>query len=98
LISYTSDEFKSILANSSNAGMSPTEFVRNASLRKHIKPMDPSEKYRLEYKAEVRRIGNNLNQIAKYINQKYVVHDLEYVGKSLVEIDRDLKSLIRLLS
>lgn len=97
-IYYTPDEHKELLTNCQNAGKPVREFVKQVSLRRKIKPIDPNEKFKLEYKAEVRRIGNNLNQIAKYINQKYLSHDYEKIGNSLMEIDSDLKTLIRLLS
>lgn len=94
-VSFAPDDFKGVAENAKKAGLTVTEFIRDTALKKRIKAVDLNEKYRLEYKAEIRRIGGNLNQIARALNQKYVDHTPAEFQREVEQIEQDLKNLLR---
>lgn len=68
--------------------LSFAEFARNAIMQKEIK-----SKVDLDLVYEVNRIGNNLNQIAHYVNSNKVI-DMQ-VLQMLVDIEKRLNELLK---
>lgn len=74
-ISYTDDEFASVLAASRTAGLTPTGYVADAALAaaRDDEPPDTSP-WRLamcelmDARIQVRRVGVNINQAARVLN------------------------------
>lgn len=72
-------------------------YIRNAALRKEITIYDLTSIFELS--AQISRIGNNINQIAKKLNQggrisigeiSYLYSSLENINKVLLEIYNDV--------
>ena len=83
-IRFTEDEYALIQQELDKAHISFSTFARSAILRKKIKL--PIERALL---SELSRIGNNLNQIARSINQG----EKRLVLAELVAIESELKEL-----
>jgi len=79
------DEYLRVIKNKDMAELSLSDYIRKCILKKEIKKI-----YGLkETLFELNRIGNNLNQITKKINQGAVKDP----GSSLKEINKKLDSL-----
>lgn len=91
---YTKEELDSVSGNAANAGLEIATFIKDVSLRKKVIAVDPSRKNVLELKAEVRRIGINVNQIAKAMNDPYGLRDLDYFNKTLQEMNGKLEAIL----
>lgn len=83
-IRFTPAEFEKIELELNKSNLIFTNFARSAILRKKIKL--PIEK---ELLFELNKIGNNLNQIARAVNQK----DKIAVLTELIEIEKAIKEL-----
>jgi len=83
-IRFSEDEYSKISNELKKADIDFSTFCRSAVLKKKIKL--PIEKSLL---SELSRIGNNLNQIARAVNQKQRVQVLA----QLIEIEKALKDL-----
>jgi hypothetical protein len=92
-VSYTLDEFKIIERNACVAGISTTEFIHDASLSKRIKPIDVNAKYKSEIRTELRRIGHNINQIAKALNNRYLPADLNRISNEILDFTSRIKAI-----
>lgn len=88
-IRFSDDEFEKIEHLMNEHNLTFAEFARGAILRKKIKL--PIEK---ELIYELNKIGNNLNQIAKAVNQR---DDKIQILTELVEIERALKNASQIL-
>jgi len=84
-IRFTEDEFAKIEEVLSEHNLSFSEFARSAILRKKVKT-----KLTSDYIYHLQKIGNNLNQIAKSLNQKKDVPN-STILKLLVEIKNDIE-------
>jgi len=85
-IRFSEIEYKKISEKIEKAEIDFSTFARSAILRKKIKmPVEKKVLY------EINRIGNNLNQIAKYVNTKKVIDKI--VLKKLIEIEKQVKEL-----
>ena len=83
-IRFSSEEYSKIEELMSEHNLTFSEFARGAILKKKIKlPIERELLYQLN------KIGNNLNQIAKRINQK----EKFSVLTELVQIEKSLKDL-----
>jgi hypothetical protein len=83
-IRFSSEEYSKIEELMSEHNLTFAEFARGAILKKKIKlPIERELLYQLN------KIGNNLNQIAKRINQK----EKFSVLTELVQIEKSLKDL-----
>lgn len=84
-IRFTELEWQKIEEQISKGETTFTDFARSAILRKKIKlPIEKDLIY------ELNKIGNNLNQIAKAVNQR---DDKIQILTELVEIERALKNV-----
>ena len=62
---YNRREAEKILIAASRLGLKPTTYIKNVSLNYRSKLLPPEPKIHLETKVQLRRIGVNINQIAK---------------------------------
>lgn len=87
----TPEEKAEIVKNSIKAKMSISEFLIKTGMEKEIKVVNGLDKISLE----LRRIGNNINQLTKKANSGIITCvNLEGVKKELDEIWQLLSSLI----
>lgn len=85
-IRFTADEFQQIQQKLDFAEISFSDFARSAILKKQIKlPIERELIY------ELNKIGNNLNQIAKRVNQR----ERKSVLVELVAIEKAVKELAK---
>jgi hypothetical protein len=69
--------------------------VRPSTVHEHIPSSPPHRQLDRQWLYEINRIGNNLNQIARYCNihgRSAYTEDIIY---TLLAVDQDLKSLVR---
>lgn len=86
---YTADEYDELKKKAEGCNNNPTEFVKNVSLNYENKLRSPS-KLTLEMKSQVRKMGVNINQIAKQMHLLQYEQDFA----KLKEIINDCKVLL----
>lgn len=90
-IRFSKEERDSLLSQAKSYGVSLSEFVRRAALKRRLPPAPPPQINRDIYQ-ELSRIGNNLNQVARKIHQGAVAVELELVG-TLTELKGVVKEV-----
>jgi hypothetical protein len=91
------DEYKKVIEKVRLSKMQIGRYLRNASLKKEIVIYDLTSIFELS--AQVSKIGNNINQIAKKLNQggrisgselSYLYSSLENINNVLMDIYNDV--------
>ena len=87
-IRFTNEEFELIETERAKTNLDFTNFCKSAILKKRVKTKD-EENFNRDLIYQVNKIGINLNQIARAVNQK----DRVAVLTELVEIEKQLRLL-----
>ena len=87
-IRFTPDEFEKVEIERTKTNLDFTNFCKSAILKKRVKTKD-EENFNRDLIYQVNKIGINLNQIARAVNQK----DRVAVLTELVEIEKQLRLL-----
>ena len=85
---FTPDEFEKVEIERAKTNLDFTNFCKSAILKKRVKTKD-EENFNRDLIYQVNKIGINLNQIARAVNQK----DRVAVLTQLVEIEKQLKEI-----
>ena len=89
---FTEEQYSVLEHNARQARLSVSEYIRRAVLKQKIPAFQPiihDEHEILEELKNINKIGNNLNQIARYFNQGGMINN---------QIAIDLKNVIKLLN
>ncbi|WP_326911547.1 plasmid mobilization protein [Sedimentibacter sp. MB31-C6] len=98
-IRTTDEEHKKIMEKVAVSKMSINRFFINAALKREIIIYDLTSIFELS--AQISRIGNNINQIAKKLNQgglinkseiKYLKNTMENINEVLIEVYQDIQA------
>lgn len=89
-VRLTQDEHEQLSKLADENDLTLSEYIRRSALKRKTKITTEFEK---ALYFEINRIGNNLNQIAKYVNTNKKLD--KFVLKSLVSIERELKELLK---
>ena len=87
-IRFTPDEFEKVEIERAKTNLDFTNFCKSAILKKRVKTKD-EENFNQDLIYQVNKIGINLNQIARAVNQK----DRVAILTELVEIEKQLREL-----
>ena len=87
-IRFTPDEFEKVEIERAKTNLDFTNFCKSAILKKKVKTKD-EENFNRDLIYQINKIGINLNQIARAVNQK----DRVAVLTELVEIEKQLRLL-----
>lgn len=89
-IRMTEEDYIKLMARVKKSGMKQADFLRKAILNKNIVSINGVEMLI----PELKRIGNNVNQIARYMNQVFYVHEdaFKLVAGELRNIWQQLRS------
>jgi F0F1-type ATP synthase beta subunit len=89
-IRMTEEDYIKLMARVKKSGMKQADFLRKAILNKNIVSINGVEMLI----PELKRIGNNVNQIARYMNQGFYVHEdaFKLVAGELRNIWQQLRS------
>ena len=87
-IRFTPDEFEKVEIERAKTNLDFTNFCKSAILKKRVKTKD-EENFNRDLIYQINKIGINLNQIARAVNQK----DRVTVLTELVEIEKQLRLL-----
>ncbi len=87
------DENRKIIEKARLSKMKIGRYIRNASLKKEIIIYDFTSVFELS--AQISRIGNNINQIAKKLNQggRISSSEINYLHSTLENIDKVLMNI-----
>ncbi len=85
---FTPDEFEKVEIERAKTNLDFTNFCKSAILKKRVKTKD-EENFNRDLIYQVNKIGINLNQIARAVNQK----DKIAILTELVEIEKQLREL-----
>ena len=69
-VRLSASEWQTIAALAQGRGLRPTAYVREAALSDAAQPTSPAASAAVEERRELRRIGSNLNQIARRVNSR----------------------------
>lgn len=84
---FSAAEYEQIDQKLAAHNLTFSEFARSAILRKQIK-----SKLTTDLIHQIQRVGNNLNQIAKALNQKSDISNIEVMRK-LIDIEKQIKEI-----
>ena len=87
-IRFTPDEFEKVEIERAKTNLDFTNFCKSAILKKRVKTKD-EENFNRDLIYQINKIGINLNQIARAVNQQ----DRVAVLTELVEIEKQLREL-----
>ncbi len=87
-IRFTPDEYEKIEEQREKTNLDFTSFCKSAILKKRVKTKE-EENFKRDLIYQINKIGVNLNQIARAVNQK----DRVAVLTELVEIEKQLREL-----
>ena len=90
-IIYDTDEFKQVERMAKKAGMTTSEYIRRMSLNGKIVKIDMGEVMALVN--AVRPIGNNVNQIARMVNETHSIY-----ADDVEKLREDYQSLCHILN
>ena len=85
---FTPDEFEKVEIERAKTNLDFTNFCKSAILKKRVKTKD-EENFNRDLIYQINKIGINLNQIERAVNQK----DRVAVLTELVEIEKQLRVL-----
>ena len=85
---FTPDEFEKVEIERAKTNLDFTNFCKSAILKKRVKTKD-EENFNRDLIYQINKIGINLNQIARAVNQK----DKIAILTELVEIEKQLREL-----
>lgn len=87
-IRFTQDEIEQLEKFANGYGISISEYIRSRSLNHYIR-----SRIEIDLISQIKKIGNNINQIARYANVKKT---LDYnILKELKQINNKLDELIK---
>lgn len=89
-VAYNKEEMAIILKKAERLRLKPIPYIREASLHYNE---DTSPKITVEFTAQLRKIGINVNQIAKKLNE--IKH--EFQVKNLKEIEKSIEEYKEIL-
>lgn len=92
LFRVTPSEYKAIKKNTEKSGLSLSEYIRRSVLGEKIVSAPPADFILLI--REVKKVGNNLNQVTQKLNTQGKVHMLE-LEKCSNEISETVRMLYR---
>lgn len=100
LVRFTETEDKALLTRANLAGMNPSEFLRDAALKRRFIPRLPlgEAEFLLFLRGEIGRAGNNLNQLMQRLNaanSTSTINDAQAVLDQLQEINQEVLKLLR---
>lgn len=87
-VRFSEDQKNNIELNAAIAGITVSSYIRNAVFSS--KP--PIHKFDKAMMVQISKIGNNLNQIARYVNLNKSIDQI--VLKHIISIDNDLNGLL----
>lgn len=88
-IRLTEEEYQKLMYNINKSKLSQSEYIRKSILRKDIIVIDGIK----ELLIEIKRIGNNLNQLTKAVNSGMIAdisNDLKYIKSELKEVWQEI--------
>lgn len=93
VIRLTEEEFAKVKAQVEKSGLKQQDYLIRAITNKTISNTDGLK----ELVPEIKRVGNNLNQLSRKANEGYVigVEQLEQAQKELSEVWQSLKQFIQ---
>lgn len=93
VIRLTEEEFAKVKAQVEKSGLKQQDYLIRAITNKPISNTDGLK----ELVPEIKRVGNNLNQLSRKANEGYVVgvEQLEQAQKELSEVWQSLKQFIQ---
>ena len=96
----TEDEFQRLTLMADNVGMSVPAFVKAKAHGVRMKSPKIDRQGALEIARELRRVGTNINQIARWCNKRTEVsrEEAERVQVGLIEIRKRLEEIWQQLS
>ena len=87
-VRFSEDQKNNIELNAAMAGITVSSYIRNAVSG----PKPPIHKFDKAMMVQIPKIGNNLNQIARYVNLNKSIDQI--VLKHIISIDNDLNGLL----
>ena len=100
LVRFTKSEEKALIERASNAGMNPSEFLREAGLKRRFTPRPrlAEAEFLLYVRGEIGRAGYNLNQLVQQLNAANLgptASEAQALIHQMQEINTEVLNLLR---
>lgn len=96
-VRYSHDDFKKVNEFAEKAGQDLRTYVQSISLNPRFKIVPAIPKINLETKAQIQRIGVNLNQMARAMNNYYETKNFDRIEENLRKISEELHGILTAL-
>ena len=96
-VRYSHDDFKKVNEFAEKAGQDLRTYVQSISLNPRFKIVPAIPKINLETKAQIQRIGVNLNQMARAMNNYYETKNFDRIEENLRKISDELHGILTAL-
>jgi hypothetical protein len=91
---YTRSEEEILKRHAEKAGKEIATYVRDISLNPRFKIVPAIPKVNVETKAQIQRIGVNLNQMARAMNNYYETKNFDRIEENLRKISDELHGIL----
>lgn len=89
-VRYSLEDYKSVISFAEKSGKDPSTYVHDISLSPTFKIAPAVPRINIETKAQIQKIGINLNQIARACNN-------QFENKNYQKIQQELQSMVTVL-
>jgi len=96
-VRYTTDELTKVNGFAERAGQDLRTYIQSVSLNPRFKIMPAIPKVNIETKAQILKIGVNLNQIARAMNNYYETKNFDRIEVNLRKISDELHTILNTL-
>lgn len=96
-VRYTREEEKLLKGYAEKAGKEVGTYVHDVSLKPRFQIIPATPKINLETKIQIQKIGVNLNQIARALNNYYETKNFDRIEENLSKMSEELHAILTTL-
>ncbi|HAQ37977.1 MAG TPA: hypothetical protein DCQ58_05660 [Saprospirales bacterium] len=97
-IRFNSTELNKAVKNSEKAGLDFSEFVRKLVLNPRIVIKQKDPQLVLKTQGQIMKIGININQMTRSLNNQYEQHYFTEIARKLDQIEKELSAIYEEIS
>lgn len=97
-IRFSTTELEKAMANSEKAKLDFSEFVRKLVLNPRIVLKEKDPQVVLKTQGQIMKIGININQMTRSLNNQYEAHYFTEIARKLEQIEKDLSAIYEEIS
>lgn len=96
-VRYTPEELNKVTEFAEKSGQDLRTYIQSVSLNPRFKIVPALPKVNIETKTQIQKIGVNLNQIARALNNYYETKNFDRIEENIRKISEQLHSILTTL-